>query len=107
MSLDFSLYRKQPTEIFWANVTHNLNRMADAAGIYKCLWRPEEVGITRASEMIAPLKEGLENLKANPDKYRQYDAENGWGKYDDFVPWIERLLAACEENPDAEVRVSR
>lgn len=29
------------TCIFSANITHNLNAMAEAAGIYKHLWRPE------------------------------------------------------------------
>jgi len=32
---------------------------------------------------------------------------NGWGLYEDFVPWIERYLAACEEYPEAIIRVSR
>src|SRR6266496_3980933 len=46
-------------ELYWRNITHNLNTMADAAGIYKHLWRPEELGITKAGELIAPLAAGL------------------------------------------------
>lgn len=30
-------------EVYSANITHNLNRMAEAAGIYLALWRPSEM----------------------------------------------------------------
>ena len=30
--------------------------MADEAGIYKYLWSPEEIGITKAEQFIEPLK---------------------------------------------------
>ena len=34
------------------NITHNLNKMADAVGLYEVLWKPDEIGITTASQMI-------------------------------------------------------
>jgi hypothetical protein len=46
-------------EVYTANITHNLNRMAKEAGIYKHLWRPDEIGITLAGELIEPLQSGL------------------------------------------------
>lgn len=107
MGLDVSLTKTKQTEVFWANITHNLNNMAEAAGIYKHLWRPAEIGITHASQLIEPLEDGLAKMKADPNKYREYDSPNGWGKYDDFVPWIERYIEACKQDPDAEVSVSR
>lgn len=107
MSLDVTLTKIKPTEVFWANITHNLNDMAEAAGIYKHLWRPEEIEITHASQLIEPLEEGLAKMKSDPGKYREYDSPNGWGKYDDFIPWIEKYIEACKQNPDAEVSVSR
>lgn len=107
MSLDFTLHRTRPVEIFGANITHNLNRMAEAAGIYQHLWRPDELGVQQAGELILPLTEGLERLKADPDHFRTFDAPNGWGRYENFVRFVEKVLEACTENPDAEVRVSR
>ena len=103
MSLDVSLTAIKPTEVFSANITHNLGEMADAAGIYKHLWRPEEIGITKAAQLIEPLEEGLAKMKSNPDEYRKYDAPNGWGLYSEFVPWIERYINACKENPEAQI----
>lgn len=107
MSLDVSLMKTKQTEFFWANITHNIADMSAAAGIYMHLWRPDEIGITRASQLIEPLEEGLAKMRAAPDKYREYDSPNGWGTYDDFVTWIERYVEACKQSPDAEVIVSR
>ena len=94
-------------EVYSANITHNLGRMADAAGIYAPLWRPEEVGITKAAQLIEPLRAGLEKLRNSPAHYRTFNSPNGWGLYEHFVPFVAAYLAACEENPDADVSVSR
>ena len=107
MSLDVYLEAVRPTEVYWANITHNLGRMAEAAGIYKHLWRPEEIGITTANQLIEPLTTGLALLESDPPRFRQYNAENGWGTYEHFVPFVRKYLAACIENPDATIRVSR
>lgn len=107
MSLDVYLTAHRPTTVYEANITHNLGRMADAAGIYKHLWRPEELGIKTAAELIAPLREGLALLRSDEPKFRQYDAPNGWGRYEHLVEFVAQYLAACEADPDAEVRASR
>jgi hypothetical protein len=107
MSLDVYLTAVRPTTVYDANITHNLGAMAREAGIYQHLWRPEEIGITKAEQLIEPLRVGLERLKAHPDHYSKFNSPNGWGMYEHFVPFVERYLAACVENPDAEVSVSR
>ena len=107
MSLDVSITRIQPTGVFTSNITHNLGKMAEAAGIYKHLWCPEEIGITKAKQLIQPLKKGLKKLKANPAKFKRYDSPNGWGLYEHFVPFVEEYLRACEEFPDGEITVRR
>ena len=106
MSLDVMLH-VDGEEVFSANITHNLNEMADAAGIYKHLWRPEEIGITKASELIAPVEAGLTDMVARPSHYEQYNAPNGWGLYKHFLPWIAKYLEACKRHPDADVSVCR
>jgi len=98
---------EESNEVYWANITHNLGGMAEAAGIYKHLWRPEEIEITKAGQLIAPLQDGLERLRADPEKYRAYNPPNGWGSYEGLVSFVEKYLAACIETPDADVRVSR
>jgi hypothetical protein len=94
-------------EVFSANITHNLNKMANEAGIYKHLWRPDELGVTKASELIQPLRNGLILLKSNPDFFKRFNPENGWGSYEGLIDFTERYLKACEEYPDSIVGASR
>lgn len=107
MSLDVWLEESVVTEVFSANYTHNCASMAEAAGIYKHVWRPEELGITKASELIEPLRAAIVVMRADPQRFIDLNPENGWGSYDTFLPWLERYLAACVERPSANVRVSR
>ena len=107
MSLDVYLSRVQMTAVFGANITHNLGPMAREAGIYQHLWRPEEIGITHARQLIEPLRAGVEMMKSDPPRFEKHNSPNGWGMYENFVQFVEKYLAACEEYPDAEVSVSR
>lgn len=119
MSLDISLmtpstpecptcHHKQEREcVYDANITNNLTGMASEAGIYKHLWRPEEIGITKAGELIEPLTAAVALMKADPPRFEKHNAPNGWGLYENFVPFVERYLEACREHPDAEIEVSR
>lgn len=93
--------------VYDANITHNLGKMADAAGIYYALWRPEEIGATKASDIIPILEKGFEDMKERPEHYKQFDSPNGWGLYVHFLPWVESYLNACREYPDAIIEVSR
>lgn len=94
-------------EVYWANITHNLNTMADAAGIYKHLWRPDEIGVEYARQLVVPLRDGLKALTEDPDRFRNLNPPNGWGDYDGLVRFVTGYLSACAEHPDARVHVSR
>lgn len=93
--------------VYSANITHNLNRMADEAGIYKHLWRPDEIGITNAAQLISPLEQGLSVLKSDPTRFEELNPSNGWGTYDGLVRFVEDYLNACKQYPQANVSVSR
>lgn len=95
------------TCVYTSNITHNLNKMAGAAGIYHHLWRPDEIGITRAKELIEPLTEGLARLRAEPETFKIHNPENGWGNYEGLVSFLTSYLDACKACPEANVRVSR
>jgi hypothetical protein len=81
--------------------------MAHHAGIYKHLWRPEEIDIVTADQLIEPLRNGLAELKSYPQKYRAQNAPNGWGSYENLVSFVENYLDACEKNPRATIGISR
>ena len=107
MSLDVFLTAKREVEVHSGNITHNLAPMAEEAGIYEHLWRPEEIGITTAQQLIEPLSKGLALLKSDPERFRALTPENCWGSYDGLVAFVERYLTACAINPDAKVEASR
>jgi hypothetical protein len=94
-------------ELYSANITHNLNTMAEKADIYKALWRPDEIGKEKAGELIELLEKGLSNLKTNPEYFKQFNSPNGWGMYEHFVPFVEKYLEACKLFPDATIEISR
>jgi len=94
-------------EVYSRNITHNLGKMAGEAGIYEALWRPEETGITKAGQLIEPLRDGLKLLRSDPERFKAFNPSNKLGDYDGLVQFVASYLAACEENPEADVSVSR
>jgi hypothetical protein len=107
MSLDFSLSAMRRTDVFSRNITHNLNNMADAAGLYYVLWRPEEIGVKTAAEAIPILRTGIAKLVDQKEQMLQYNPKNGWGDYDGLLEFARAVLHACEDNPDATIDVRR
>ena len=110
MSLDFYLsYIKDDNNItvFDTNITHNLTELADKTGIYYSLWRPKEKGYKKAKDIISILEKGLKKLKAKPEYFEKFNAENGWGMYEHFVPFVEEVLNACKKYPNAKINISR
>ena len=107
MSLDISLSAVRPTEVYSDNITHNLTGMASAAGLYRAMWRPEELNISKAGELIPILASGLQALLADPEKFTAMNPPNGWGDYSGFLDSVQKYLEACRAHPDADISVSR
>ena len=87
-------------ELWHGNITHNLGKMAEKVSIkiangpeyslYQLLWRPEETGLLGNNQELTfnyaeHIFRALEILKENPDYYKKYNPENGWGNYDVLV----------------------
>ena len=139
MSLDVSLYRtyhisydkgktleEKEECVYDANITHNLGKMANEAGLYEALWRPyrlkenyvhsedyseemefEDANPTFAYQIIDFVEKGLEELKSNPEYYETFNSPNGWGMYEHFVPFVEKYLDALKQYSECRVIVSR
>lgn len=112
--------------LFRQNITHNLNYMAEAAGLYEAMWRPyrlhkdykytfsveEEYEFENSVEIIASsllpvLMNGYRELLMNPDEYKKYNPENLWGDYDGLVRVVSDYIVAINEYPNGYVFVSR
>lgn len=109
MSLDVYLKNASDEEVYSSNITHNLNKMALAVSetFYKTLWRPEELGYVRAEDLLLELRKGVSKLVCAPSYFKKYDSPNGWGLYENFVPFVIEYIEACEKNPKAKVFASR
>jgi hypothetical protein len=122
MSLDIYLYKskvqdfpdeedwsdfKKENELYWANITHNLGKMAEEAGFYRALWRPEEIGITKAIDLFPYIEKGIKKMIDNPSYYEQFDSPNGWGLYKHFLPWLVKLREQLLKYPESYIYISR
>lgn len=113
MSLDVYLYKNKTAlnsdsaALYENNITHNLNTMAEEAGIYKALWRPEELGFKRAKDLIPLLTIGLQALNHNPSYFKNFNPENGWGDYNNLKGFVEDYLKACKDYPSSIILISR
>ena len=113
MSLTVYLYENccdacgRKDRVYRSNVTHNLVPMAVEADIYKPLWRPDEIGITKASEVLAALEKGYADIRARPEHYKKFAPTNGWGSYEGFVIFLSHYMAGCNEHPNAIVEADR
>lgn len=96
--------------VVWrGNVTHNLAAMAEAAGLYRVLWRPEECDppVVLARDALSLVRAGLATLVSHPSEFRKHNPGNGWGSYEGLVRFTTEFLAACEEHPLAKVEADR
>ena len=113
MSLDVDLMVTQPVSVYSNNITHNLGKMAsevklsNGKTLYDVLWRPDEHGFYYAKEISELLDEGWNILLSDPEKYKRYNPENGWGSYEGLCNFVYNYRNACWDNPEAEVRTCR
>ncbi len=106
IEVDTGGMEKRKIQLFEANITHNLTGMAAKACIYKTLWHPEGMGVTKAGDIIDSLVLGLADMRSRPEYFKQFNPENGWGDYEGFVQWIQIYLDACERDPEATIVTS-
>lgn len=94
--------------VYEANYTHNCNVMAEEAGIYRYVWRPDECGdVKQAGDLIEPLRRGIKLMEDEPQRFIALNPKNGWGSYETFLPWLRRYLEACVDYPKATIRACR
>lgn len=99
---------KKANVVYRGNITHNLNEMSiKCANLYTYLWRPEEINVFYAKDLIVPVERRLNLLKKKKEYFEQYNPRNGWGNYDVLVSFVEEYLEKCKTFPIAKVSVWR
>jgi hypothetical protein len=118
MSLDIWLEHEpcphcRRADVIWVgNITHNLSKMATAAGLHTALWRPETfVGANaypRGWNVFPALLKGQEWLQKNPAEAIKHNPPNGWGSYETLVEFVsDYIYALSDDNEGAIIKVSR
>jgi hypothetical protein len=104
MSLDIWLTTMVATNVVEQNITHNLNKMWHEAGIYYALYNC--AGKTAAS-VLPILENGLFLMLNDPERFKKLDSPNGWGLYENAVPWLTKLIAGFKEYPEGIIGVDK
>lgn len=107
VTYDMVTFTEEEEVLYEANITHNLNKMAEAVGLYEYLWRPDEIDITQACQLIEPLTIGLKKLREEELYLQTLNPSNGWGNYYGLVEFVRLYLDACKEFPSAEIKIWR
>lgn len=104
MSLDFSIVAIAGTNVMDLNITHNIANMWREAGCYDALYNSEG---KKASEIVETLRKAVVDMQVFPEKYKNLNSPNGWGTYENALPFLRKILRACEEHPDGEIHISK
>lgn len=89
------------------NITHNYGSMANVLGCYEAIWRPEEIGISQAKEIVPFLEKAIVEFDSKIGLLNQEVPENGWGDTDGFKEFLDDYLCECKKHPELKVSISR
>lgn len=93
--------REEQPLYFYRGHTSNTSGMWRGAGLDL-----REFDGEPASALAHPLAAAIEKIAAESEKYRPMEPANKWGTYESTLAFLRAILAACQDAPDATVRVS-
>lgn len=106
-SADLEFKRLYPTRsshsfdgVYW-NLTYNVAPMLGAAD-----FGFRDVAGWKASDAGPVIREALQRMLDDPERFKALNPPNGWGDYDGTIAVMAGLAAHCALNPDATLRVT-
>ncbi len=104
MSLDLYMVIKSCEHCGHVETTDSLNITYNLAPMWKDIF-PNSIDMCDIDEMTGKnsekiLRGALKALIKNPRIFIAMEAPNGWGRYEDFVRYIEKLIELCDKHPD-------
>lgn len=83
-----------------ASPTYNLGPMWREAGCDMGEWEG------KTGEEVGPmLKAAIEAMRADPERFKRLNPENGWGDYDGLLDVFETFAAAVTQHPKFKIRL--
>ncbi len=106
MSWDTSLKiftgKKMTNVVCCGNCTYNLGNMFKKALGFNF----SDLNGKRAGDVLSKLQLSIKDMRDNPDEYKEYNPDNGWGTYEGAFEYLVRIAEACENHPDATISIS-
>lgn len=85
----------------YLNYTSNMGEcIEDVCGLHPADWNG-----MRAGELAPHLVDGITKLRGNPQKYRHYEPDNGWGSVETCASFLIDVWDECLTHPRAIVEV--
>lgn len=84
------------------NYTYNCSKM---------LWEAADTSLSAlhgkpVEEVAQVLSKGVAVMRADPARFQAMNPENGWGDYDSWLDYLDRIIDACQRYPGAVLEVS-
>lgn len=108
MSYDVSFKAKLEGVDQWVYVGDNwINHTSDTAAMIKevCGSYPSQWNGKRCSEMYPVLMQGISLLVINPQRYKQFESPNSWGKIPQVIEFLTKVADNCDKFPTAIIEV--
>ena len=77
-----------------ANITWNVRKIIELSTGLPWI---NEANNGYVKDVLPSIKKGLYELIENPEKYKPYEAENGWGTVDGTISFFERILKCWDD----------
>ena len=85
----------------WINYTSNTAAMIkEVCGSYPSEWSGE-----RCADMYPTLMQGASLLNLHPQRYRQFEPDNGWGTVESTAKFLRQIADNCDKYPTAVIEV--
>lgn len=89
------------------NITYNLGPMFNEAfGAKGSDWYDLLEG-KKGEDIIPLIDKAIDNMVLNPYHYKKFDASNGWGTYEQALPWLIQLRQEIYDNKECIITSSR
>ncbi len=96
-----------PNRVSSLSIPSALWRMAEQGGFYGYVWRPEQMRVTKSSQMAVHLRRAIAWMESHRGDAPVFSGMGGPGGHARLLQSLREYLAACEEFPDADIEVSR
>ena len=98
MSYWISIEPQHPTPDLEINLTYNVSGMLRRAGLH-----PNVVNGMKVNEAYPIVSNVVAVMEDNPDYFRKYNPENGWGSYEHTLEALVKIGTALYEANDDDI----